>query len=646
MIQIKQLLATVVLCSLISSSFSKTPSHLFHFLQLAKWAHPSPICTPAPVTFFGEPTVYESCQAIIEGPGSTAFIAGTAEDDKSYLAQIDASFQVLWSKTFDFSTATEEIRTILLDADGHLICSGFSATVGGFRTAFLFRYDYQTDQLLWSRSVTTDPTMNRSAITKVFESPTNSNHLWAIGQTWPNGTDNCDATFWKINKLDGSQLSITNINHFGCDNFLGGTIVGNSLYATGQFSGAPGTSDKLRAVMTRIKASGAPQWTRSYLSPMTDTARLFGKRLTTVGNKIYGFGYGDLDGTSNSDVDLFFFRGSTSGNMDGVRYYDIVGAENERANEIYFGNNGFYMVGTYDMDGQRNVFVLRTNGSGGIQWAKGFGMEGDEESRGIIAVGGELWLAGTSNSFSESSDIFIAKLAPNGLVVPDACNFEQDLTVQVSTDLSPFQEDLMPIATNPIHTLDPAVPAEGSLLLGSNLYCDCIEYCNNLIDDDGDGLVDCDDPDCSGDPSCNTSCVFAPLHQFQTTFGGSANAFAAAAEGGFYTAGSGGETSLIGYIDPNLDSLVYGGTDYLFDLPESASYIFADPDSTAVVVIENDYSIHFHHRYLLKVDLANNNLIWSKQLKSNISGYNRGEISKILISPVNPQQYWILGQLS
>jgi len=29
-----------------------------------------------------------------------------------------------------------------------------------------------------------------------------------------------------------------------------------------------------------------------------------------------------------------------------------------------------------------------------------------------------------------------------------------------------------------------------------------IEICNNNIDDDGDGLVDCDDPDCQGDPDC------------------------------------------------------------------------------------------------------------------------------------------------
>lgn len=33
--------------------------------------------------------------------------------------------------------------------------------------------------------------------------------------------------------------------------------------------------------------------------------------------------------------------------------------------------------------------------------------------------------------------------------------------------------------------------------------CEGTEICNNNIDDDGDGLVDCDDPDCTNDPDCS-----------------------------------------------------------------------------------------------------------------------------------------------
>lgn len=33
-----------------------------------------------------------------------------------------------------------------------------------------------------------------------------------------------------------------------------------------------------------------------------------------------------------------------------------------------------------------------------------------------------------------------------------------------------------------------------------------VEICDNFLDDDGDNLYDCDDPDCANDPACNTQC--------------------------------------------------------------------------------------------------------------------------------------------
>jgi cysteine-rich repeat protein len=36
--------------------------------------------------------------------------------------------------------------------------------------------------------------------------------------------------------------------------------------------------------------------------------------------------------------------------------------------------------------------------------------------------------------------------------------------------------------------------------------CPAAEICDNAADDDGDGLVDCDDPDCDTDPACAPMC--------------------------------------------------------------------------------------------------------------------------------------------
>ncbi len=40
------------------------------------------------------------------------------------------------------------------------------------------------------------------------------------------------------------------------------------------------------------------------------------------------------------------------------------------------------------------------------------------------------------------------------------------------------------------------------IFLLSILYANAIEICNNCIDDDGDGLIDCYDPECAGEAFC------------------------------------------------------------------------------------------------------------------------------------------------
>ena len=45
-----------------------------------------------------------------------------------------------------------------------------------------------------------------------------------------------------------------------------------------------------------------------------------------------------------------------------------------------------------------------------------------------------------------------------------------------------------------------------SLLFGIvfNVFSQTTEICSNGIDDDGDGLIDCVDPDCMGSPDCDS----------------------------------------------------------------------------------------------------------------------------------------------
>lgn len=62
-------------------------------------------------------------------------------------------------------------------------------------------------------------------------------------------------------------------------------------------------------------------------------------------------------------------------------------------------------------------------------------------------------------------------------------------------------------------------PADINFALSAGVCSSCVEICNNSIDDDGDGLVDCADPDCNAITMSNltvSSCINHPLRDVAT----------------------------------------------------------------------------------------------------------------------------------
>ncbi len=58
-----------------------------------------------------------------------------------------------------------------------------------------------------------------------------------------------------------------------------------------------------------------------------------------------------------------------------------------------------------------------------------------------------------------------------------------------------------------VYVRNAIVGCEISMVISLNPAMDCIEDCANGIDDDGDGLIDCEDPDCEEHIICETGCV-------------------------------------------------------------------------------------------------------------------------------------------
>ena len=81
---------------------------------------------------------------------------------------------------------------------------------------------------------------------------------------------------------------------------------------------------------------------------------------------------------------------------------------------------------------------------------------------------------------------------------PTACTVVRFVDGQISPDGGPPVANNLSIFPFP----DDVKSWKPRLRQGLIRTADCAEVCDDLFDNDGDGLVDCEDPDCQSDPAC------------------------------------------------------------------------------------------------------------------------------------------------
>ncbi|MGE4602513.1 MAG: hypothetical protein AAEJ65_06380 [Planctomycetota bacterium] len=104
----------------------------------------------------------------------------------------------------------------------------------------------------------------------------------------------------------------------------------------------------------------------------------------------------------------------------------------------------------------------------------------------------------------------------------DACDVNDDGSIDISDPIS-LLSNLFNSGPNPPPPNNCGDDPTTDSLDCQNGPLQCVlEDCSNGIDDDGDGLIDCFDPDCAADPACISSLSFAndiyPIIDFECVF--------------------------------------------------------------------------------------------------------------------------------
>jgi hypothetical protein len=218
--------------------------------------------------------------------------------------------------------------------------------------------------------------------------------------------------------------------------------------------------------LIKTDASGNVQWAKTYGGTSADEA--FSVQQTSDGGYI-------VVGLTNSfgagTEDIFLIKTDASGNLQWAKTYG--GAIGDRALSVQQTSDGGYIVAGLTNSfgaGGLDIFLIKTDASGNVQWAKTYGGTDWEDafsvqqtSDGGYIVAGRTWSFGAGGS-----DIFLIKTDANGNI--GSCSIVQNASPTVTTP-SPTVTTFSPSVSSPSPPLTSPSPTVTSPTLSSSQVC-------------------------------------------------------------------------------------------------------------------------------------------------------------------------------
>jgi len=356
-----------------------------------------------------------------------------------FLLKTDASGNLRWAKTFGGSYY-DEASSVQQTSDGGYIVAGYTYSFGaGYNDIFLLKTD-ALGNLQWAKTFGGSSYDWASSVQQ-----TRDGGYIVAGYTYSFGAGYTDIFLLKTDALGNLQWAKT----FGGSNYElaysvqqtsdGGYIVTGYTLSFG----AGGD-----VFLLKTDASGNLQWAKTFGGSYVDSA--FSVQQTSDGGYIvaggtYSFGAGYTD--------IFLLKTDALGNLQWAKTFG--GSDYELAFSVQQTSDGGYIVagetrsfgaGIYD------VFLLKTNASGNLQWAKTFGGSFDDWAYSVqqTSDGGYI-MAGRTFSFGAGSpDAFLLKTDANGNM--GTCEIVESVTPTVNTP-SPTVTNPTPIVNSPTPTV-------------------------------------------------------------------------------------------------------------------------------------------------------------------------------------------------
>ncbi len=462
--------------------------------------------SPDFASILGSTDQNENGGSLVPIPGSTDFILGGSQENNIVLLRISEFGEILQQSAFSFSQRPCTLLDLKFDSDGFLIGAGNEDAGGSNQSGYAFRYDLANDLVAWvSQALPTQWAYS------ILETAPGSDFMYigAHGIMPPSPGTGDDVAWRTLDRNTGNATNAIDRNyHFGGpESFYFSLPSGPFIYHIGRYSFSPNPAT-FRASISKFDLSGNEIWSRLFHVPNNNSARLYGRHAIELNNTIYVTYYGDDDGTSLTQTNFFIANLDSDGNVNWLRKYDVSEMNNEQIDAMIPTPEGILLVGQ-QISGERDLFVSKIDFDGNILWASRYRTDNTESinnrSKNVAHLRGDQLFVTASVNTGSGSDILLLRSEREGEDGPE-CAEIQNLSIDV-IDL-PTDNILSISLTEYIGSLQfhsPAVQPEATDLPSVSICpIECTEVCDNGLDDDGDGFIDCDDPDLAGDCCCYT----------------------------------------------------------------------------------------------------------------------------------------------
>ena len=266
----------------------------------------------------------------------------------------------------------------------------------------------------------------------------------------------------------------------------GGYIVAGE---TGSFGA--GSTDFL---IIKLSSSGVIQWQKAYGGGNSDAA--WSAEQTSDGGYIVAGDSGSFPPTSNGDFLIIKLTGT--GVIQWQKTFDISWYDREPLIHETLGG-GYILAGTTMVAGNDDSVIMKLSSSGSVEWAKTFGAVADDRARSVQQTSdGGYVVAGWPDSGNYTNDFLIIKTDLNG-DIPDCTNL-QDALVTAQDVTGTMTNVTVSEQTSSLAVGNPSVSVSSPTVLETIL---CQSPCT---DNDRDGYGNPSSPDCTyPELDCNDS---------------------------------------------------------------------------------------------------------------------------------------------